>query len=86
MKKSYRILPKDSMKSFHISLSYATKTNWWYARHNEPPRKLVREGRMWKCVLPCIGGMQEHVDDDFKSIVLDLKLSGYTIWNSQETI
>lgn len=81
-----RIMPTDHPRAIHrITKRIATNTNWWYILPNESsPRKIVRVGRRgWQCEIPCCDGIQIHADEDFHTILEDLRLSGAIIYNKK---
>lgn len=77
------ILPTDPPAVIkRITKPIATHTQWWYILPSETkPRPIVRFGRMWKCVIPSVRGMELNMDEDFHTLIEDLRLSGATIYN-----
>jgi hypothetical protein len=80
-----KITPHDHPKAIrHITKLIAINTSWMYILPNEStPRKLVRIGREWRCEIPCVSGrIETHTDEDFYTIMEDLRLSGAVIYNT----
>lgn len=78
------INPQDSPKAVkRITKSATCNTEWWYMLPgDQSPRPITRMGRMWKCRIPSVNGMEINADDDFHTIVEDLRLSGAKIYNT----
>lgn len=76
------ILPTDSAKKVNGITKRMGCYKWWYQLPNQEPKPIQKIGRNWVCYIPTIHGLVLERDDEFHTIIEDLRLAGAKIFNS----